>query len=331
MIIGQQFASQPQEADRRPESECFTKLIATLSFALLLFDAPGRAEPVHGIALYGTPKQPPGFTHFSYVNPDAPKGGRLVLGAFGSFDSLNPLIIKGVAANGIRDFTIESLMARGLDEPFTLYGLVAETVEVPEDRSSITFHLNPKAHFSDGKPITADDVLFSLELLKEKGRPNHRTYFAKVAKAERLSDRSVRFTFDAAGDREIPLILGLLPVLPKHAINPDTYESTSLEAPVGSGPYRVGKIDAGPLDHLRARRKLLGPRSAGEPRPLQLRRDPLRLLPRRLGDVRRLQVGADRPVAGGGSAPLGQRLRLPRHPRRSRREARVRHRACRPA
>ena len=203
------------------------------------------AEPAHGIALYGTPKQPPGFTHFSYVNPDAPKGGRLVLGAFGSFDSLNPLIIKGVAANGIRDFTIESLMARGLDEPFTLYGLVAETVEVPEDRSSITFHLNPKAHFSDGKPITADDVLFSLELLKEKGRPNHRTYFAKVAKAERLSDRSVRFTFDAAGDREIPLILGLLPVLPKHAINPATYESTSLEAPVGSGPYRVGKIDAG--------------------------------------------------------------------------------------
>ncbi len=146
-----------------------------------------------------------------------------MLGAFGSFDSLNPLIIKGVAANGMRDFTIESLMARGLDEPFTLYGLVAETVEVPEDRSSITFHLNPKARFSDGKPITADDVLFSLELLKEKGRPNHRTYFAKVAKAERLSDRSVRFTFDAAGDREIPLILGLLPVLPKHAINPDTY------------------------------------------------------------------------------------------------------------
>jgi peptide/nickel transport system substrate-binding protein len=168
-----------------------------------------------------------------------------VLGAFGSFDSLNPLIIKGVAANGIRDFTIESLMARGLDEPFTLYGLVAETVEVPEDRSSITFHLNPKAHFSDGKPITADDVLFSLELLKEKGRPNHRTYFAKVAKAERVSERSVRFTFDAAGDREIPLILGLMPVLPKHAINPSTYESTTLELPVGSGPYRVGKIDAG--------------------------------------------------------------------------------------
>jgi peptide/nickel transport system substrate-binding protein len=221
------------------------KLTAVLTFALLTLVPRAVAEPAHGIALYGAPKQPPGFAHFSYVNPQAPKGGRLVLGAFGSYDSLNPLIIKGVAANGIRDFTIESLMARGLDEPFTLYGLVAETVEVPADRSSITFNLNPKAHFSDGKPITADDVLFSLELLKVKGRPNHRTYFAKVAKAERLSDRSVRFTFDAAGDREIPLILGLMPVLPKHATNPDTYENTSLELPVGSGPYRVGKIDAG--------------------------------------------------------------------------------------
>jgi peptide/nickel transport system substrate-binding protein len=221
------------------------KLIAAVTLALLLFLPDAHADPAHGIALYGAPKQPPDFTHFSYVNPDAPKGGRLLVGAFGSYDSLNPLIIRGVAANGIRDFTIESLMARGLDEPFTLYGLVAETVEVPEDRSSITFNLNPKARFSDGTPITADDVIFSLQLLKEKGRPNHRTYFSKVAKAERLSDRSVRFTFDAAGDREIPLILGLMPVLPKHAINPDTYENTSLEAPIGSGPYRVGKIDAG--------------------------------------------------------------------------------------
>ncbi|MCZ7656785.1 MAG: extracellular solute-binding protein [Xanthobacteraceae bacterium] len=136
-------------------------------------------------------------------------------------------------------------MARGLDEPFTLYGLIAESVEVPADRSSITFHLNPKARFSDGAPITADDVLFSFELLKAKGRPNHRTYFAKVAKAERLSDRDVRFAFDASGDREIPLILGLLPVLPKHAIDPDRFENTTLAPPVGSGPYKVGKLDAG--------------------------------------------------------------------------------------
>src|SRR5262245_53953539 len=163
--------------------------VLTLAVALAVLAAGGgfaRGEPAHGIALYGVPKEPAGFSHFSYVNPSAPKGGQLVLASYGSFDSLNPLIIKGVAANGIRDFVIESLMARGLDEPFTLYGLIAETVEMPDDRSSITFNLNPKARFSDGAPITADDVLFSFELLRDKGRPNHRTYFKKVVKAERL-------------------------------------------------------------------------------------------------------------------------------------------------
>ena len=150
--------------------------LAIAAAALFLIAATAlQAEPAHGIALYGTPKEPPSFTHFPYVNADAPKGGRLTMSAYGSFDSTNPLIVRGVAANGIRDFVIESLMARGLDEPFTLYGLIAETVELPADRGSITFHLNPKARFSDGKPITADDVLFSFNLLKEKGRPNHRT------------------------------------------------------------------------------------------------------------------------------------------------------------
>ncbi len=219
-----------------------------LSLSLLgpAFWAPaGAAEPMHGIALHGLPKQPADFQHFSYVNPDAPKGGRLRMSAYGSFDSLNPLIVKGVAANGIRDFVVESLMARGLDEPFTLYGLIAESVEVPDDRSSITFNLNPEARFSDGAPVTADDVLFSFELLKEKGRPNHRTYYGKVAKAERLTDHKVRFTFDAAGDREIPLILGLLPVLPRHVIDAESFENTTLAPPVGSGPYRVTKVDPG--------------------------------------------------------------------------------------
>jgi len=203
------------------------------------------AEPMYAIALHGSPAEPPGFTHFSYVDPDAPKGGRLVLGNYGSYDSLNPLIVKGTPATGIRDFTIESLMARGLDEPFTLYGLIAQSIEVPEDRSWVIFHLNPDARFSDGHPITADDVIFSLELLREKGRPNHRTYFAKVTKSERLSDHDVRFTFDAAGDREIPLIVALMPVLPKHATDPATFENTSLTAPIGSGPYKIAKIDPG--------------------------------------------------------------------------------------
>jgi peptide/nickel transport system substrate-binding protein len=222
----------------------FRTALLSLLVAFLI-GVPAGAEPMHGIALHGLPKQPADFQHFSYVDPDAPKGGRLILSALGSFDSLNPLIVKGVAANGIREFVVESLMARGLDEPFTLYGLIAESVEMPDDRSSITFNLNPKAHFSDGTPITADDVLFSFNLLKEKGRPNHRTYYGKVTKTERLSDHKVRFIFDAAGDQEIPLIIGLMPVLPRHLVNPETFESTTLDGFVGSGPYVVSKVDTG--------------------------------------------------------------------------------------
>ena len=170
-----------------------------------------------------------------------------------------------------------------------------------------------------------------MQLLKEKGRPNHRTYYAKVAKAERLSDHAVRFTFDAAGDREVPLIIGLMPVLPKHAINPDTFENTSLQFPVGSGPYRVGKVDAGRSITLVRDENYWGrdlPVNRGRFNFDEIRFDYFR---EGVGDVRRLQVGADRPVAGGGSAPLGQRLRLPRHARRACGEARVRHRPCRPA
>jgi peptide/nickel transport system substrate-binding protein len=220
-------------------------LAPLLALGLVAEARTAHSAPVHGIAMHGLPKQPADFSHYSYANPDAPKGGRLTLSSFGSFDSLNPLIVKGEAVAGVREYVYESLMARGLDEPFTLYGLIAESIEVPDDRSSITFNLNPKARFSDGKPVTADDVLFSWELLKEKGRPNHRTYYGKVAKAERLSDRAVRFTFDASGDREMPLIIGLLPVLPKHLVDPETFESTTLEPPVGSGPYLVGKVDPG--------------------------------------------------------------------------------------
>jgi peptide/nickel transport system substrate-binding protein len=212
---------------------------------LILGDRVASAEPLYGIAMHGAPALSAGFDHFSYVNPAAPKGSRLTMTSFGSFDSLNPLIVKGEPATGIRDFVYESLMARALDEPFSLYGLIAQSVEMPDDRSSITFNLNPKAHFSDGTPITPEDVLFSFEILKEKGRPNHRTYFAKVAKAERLSVSAVRFTFDASGDREMPLILGLMPVLPRHAIDAATFDATTLQPPVGSGPYRVTKVDAG--------------------------------------------------------------------------------------
>ncbi len=226
----------------------FPKLLYKLLITgalLVIFTAQSSAEPQHAIAMHGTPKFPADMTHFPYVNPQAPKGGRLTLGQQGSFDSLNPLIIKGQSAAGVRVYVYESLLSRGLDEPFTLYGLLAQKIDVPEDRSSITFYLNPKAKFSDGKSVTADDVLFSLKTLREKGRPNHRTYYKKVAKAVRIDDLTVRLEFDASGDREMPLIMGLMPILPSHLLTEETFSKTTLKAPVGSGPYKISEVEAG--------------------------------------------------------------------------------------
>src|SRR4051794_24530515 len=195
--------------------------------------------------MHGEPALPPAFDHARYANPKAPKGGRLTQGVLGTFDSINPFIVRGLALSQIRGYVVESLLARHYDEPFTLYGLLARTVETDDDRSYVTFALDPAAKFSDGKPVTADDVVFSWQLLRDKGRPNFRTYYVKVAKAEVLSERVVRFDLTGAKDRELPLILGLMPVLAKHAINPDTFEDTSFEPIVGSGPYLVGKIEPG--------------------------------------------------------------------------------------
>jgi peptide/nickel transport system substrate-binding protein len=216
-----------------PHAACILALVASLS-------GTAAAEPVHALAMHGEPRHPPGFTHLPYVNPNAPRGGRLVLGQHGSFDSLNPFVIKGQAAPGLRNYVYESLLGRAGDEPFTLYGLIAESIEVPPDRSSATFHLRPEARFSDGQRITPDDVLFSYTFLKEK-RPPFREHYRKVAQAEKIGERSVRFIFDAAGDREIPLILGLMPILPRHAF----VQEPTLEPPVGSGPYRVAQVDPG--------------------------------------------------------------------------------------
>lgn len=200
---------------------------------------------MHGLAMHGTPKHPAGLSHFPFVDPRAPKGGRLVLGMLGSFDSLNPFIIKGSSASGLREYVFESLMTRSGDEPFTLYGLIAESVELPPDRAWVTFHLRPEARFADGHPITPEDVLFSHQILKEKGWPYHRSHYGKVAKAEKIGERSVRFTFEAAGDREAPLLLGLMPILPRHKLDAETFERTTLEPPLGSGPYTISRVDTG--------------------------------------------------------------------------------------
>ena len=221
-------------------------LLSLLLAARLPAPSPGCGRSrCTAIAMHGAPKHPPGFAHFPYVNPDAPKGGRLVLGTLGTFDSLNPFIIKGVTPGDLREYVYESLMTRSGDEPFTLYGLIAESVEVPEDRSSITFHLRAEARFSDGAPITPEDVLFSHEVLKEKGWPYHRSHYAKVAQARRRSVRAA-----CASPSRPPATArspdpGLMPILPRHKLDAETFERTTLEPPLGSGPYTVARVDAG--------------------------------------------------------------------------------------
>ena len=222
-------------------------LIGTLALlaAAITDSRAGIAEARHGIAMHGEPALGPGFAGVRYANPAAPKGGRVTHGVLGTFDSLNPFIVKGLAPTQVRGYVVESLMARGYDEPFTLYGLLARTVETDADRTFVTFTIDPAAAFSDGKPVTAADVIFSWQLLRDKGRPNFRTYYSKVTKAEALSERVVRFDLSAADDRELPLILGLMPVLAKHAVDPATFDDTTLDPITGSGPYVISEVNAG--------------------------------------------------------------------------------------
>jgi peptide/nickel transport system substrate-binding protein len=219
--------------------------VACCGVLALVAAAPQAAPADYVIAMHGKPALPPDFAALPYVNPDAPQGGRLVEGVLGSFDSLNPLIVLGLPVQAVRGFVVESLMARGYDEPFTLYGLLAKSVETDDARDFVTFSIDPAAHFSDGVMVTADDVVFSWKLLRDHGRPNYRTYYAKVVRADVLDERTVRFDLSGSNDRELPLILGLMPILPKHAIDPATFEQTNLAKPIGSGPYVVANVDVG--------------------------------------------------------------------------------------
>jgi peptide/nickel transport system substrate-binding protein len=226
---------------------CGLAILGLMVLGLAVLAGPERAAAgeSYAIAMHGAPALAEGFTHMPYADPAAPKGGRLVQGVVGTFDSLNPFIVRGVAVQQIRGFVVESLMTRGNDEAFTLYALLARSVETDAARTYVTFRLDPRARFSDGKPVTAEDVIFSWSLLRDKGRPNYRAYYSKVAKAQALDPLTVRFDFGDARDRELPLILGLMPVLPRHAVNPATFEETSMVAPVGSGPYRVASVKPG--------------------------------------------------------------------------------------
>lgn len=214
--------------------------------------AQAPAEPVHAIAMHGEPALPADFSHLPYVNPDAPKGGKVTYGVVGTFDSVRPFIVRSMrtSARGVVDpefgnLIYETLMQRSQDEPFTLYGLLAESVEWDEDRSFIQYNINPAARWSDGTPVTADDVIFTMELLADKGRPPYSSRLSRVDKMEKVGDLSVRFTFNDKSNREFPLILSLSPVLPKHATDVETFDQSTLDPGIGSGPYLISEIKPG--------------------------------------------------------------------------------------
>ncbi|MGH6817358.1 MAG: extracellular solute-binding protein [Methylovirgula sp.] len=204
------------------------------------------SAPRYAIAMHGAPALAPNYTHFPYADPAAAKGGRLTIGLLGTFDSLNPFNVKsGSAAQGLDTNVFQTLMARSLDEPFTLYGLIAKSIETNEARSYVLFHLDPRAKFFDGTPITSADVAFTFELLKEKGRPQQRAAYTLVSRVEVPDAETIRFDFPDVDDRELPLILALMPVLSQRATDAANFEQASFAIPVGSGPYRVAEVDPG--------------------------------------------------------------------------------------
>ncbi|HEU0070338.1 MAG TPA: extracellular solute-binding protein [Alphaproteobacteria bacterium] len=213
-----------------------------------LAGAPAAAQsPVHkshGVAIHGDLKYPPGFKHFDYVNPNAPKGGAVRLSAPGTFDNLNPYILRGVPAiqAGV---VFDTLLASAADEPNSEYGLIAESVEMPDDRSWIIFNLRPEARFHDGSALTADDVIFSFDIIRTKGHPRRRLYYQSVEKAEKLGPHQVKFIFKPGDNRELPVILGSLPVLSKAYWEKRDFERTTLEPPLGSGPYKIDSFEPG--------------------------------------------------------------------------------------
>jgi microcin C transport system substrate-binding protein len=202
------------------------------------------AIATYGLSLFGELKYPPGFTHFDYVNPNAPKGGTMRYSAIGTYDSLNPFIVKGVAAAGISRI-FDTLMASADDEPASTYGLAAESVNLAPDRLSVLYTLRPQARFHDGTPMTADDVVWTFQTLRAKGQPFYRSYYANVASVEKEGERGVRFRFKSTDNRELPQIIGEMPVLSKAYWSKREFDKTTLDPPLGSGPYRVEKVDPG--------------------------------------------------------------------------------------
>ena len=217
-----------------------------LTMLSLLLASPAFSSKVSSMTMHGDAKYPPGFHHFDYVNPDAPKGGTLRMSAMGTFDSLNAYIDKGTSASGL-SMIYDTLMTSSHDEPFSMYPLLAQSAEPAADNSSITFHLNPKARFHDGNPVTAEDVIYTFNLLLNHGAPFYKAYYGDIKKVQALSKLSVRFIFKHNNNPELPLITAQLPVLPKHFWEKEgnDFQAANMTQPLGSGPYRISAVDSG--------------------------------------------------------------------------------------
>lgn len=216
-----------------------------ISFIFTCFTFIGTAwGETHAIAMHGDAKYPSDFTHFSTVNPDAPKGGEIKISALGSFDTLNPFIAKGLAASSL-GLLFPTLMEPGPDEAFTQYAALAKTIAVPEDRSSLTVTLQDHATWHDGTPITAADVVWTFETLMEHGAPFYKAYYGDVETVEARGEKTVHFQFAKGTNRELPLIMGQMPILPKHDWAGRDFTQTTLTPPLGGGPYRIANVDAG--------------------------------------------------------------------------------------
>jgi peptide/nickel transport system substrate-binding protein len=221
-----------------------TKIIFAAAFFWIAIICPAVAQPRSGIAMHGEPALPEGFAHLPYANPDAPQGGLLRLATIGSFDSINPFIVKGEKAQSVSTYVFESMMGRNYAEPFALYGLLAESIDVSPNRSRMVFVLRPEARFSDGTRVTAADVVFSLATLRDHGLPRFKTYYSKIKKIETPDERTIIMTQDE-GDRELPLIMGLMPILPKHYWQARNFEESTLDPIMGSGPYVLAEVKPG--------------------------------------------------------------------------------------
>ena len=221
--------------------------VTALLFAFCLYGAEtgeALAQPRHGIAMHGEPALAPGFRHLPYANPGAPIGGQAVFGEIGSFDSLNPYILRGTAPWAVAPHMVETLLARNYDEAFSLYGLLAESVETPPDRSWVIFNLRPEARFSDGTPVTVEDVIWSLETLGTEGHPRYRNSWSAVSSVRKVGERAVRIDFNEP-NRELPLILGLRPVLKKAQWEGRDFTRSGMEPLIGSGPYMISGMEPG--------------------------------------------------------------------------------------